>query len=480
MFVFLFYNFDHTPNICFLESTEGDTNLASILLQAGQGAFSPTNATILIFTVIILLLVSGIIAGAETAFFSLSDKDVNYLKTKEKPGARVAGQLLDHPKMLLATILVANNFINIAIVISTNVLVGTLLPHDHKGHISISTLLSPNTNNIIAFLIQVVSVTFLLVLFGEVLPKVYATQNNLRMALFSAPFVRVLMTIFAPISRTLVNSTSFIESKIGAKPNKNISNEEFEHAIELTVGHTATREEVNIFKGILKFGNISAKQVMRTRMDVSAIDFDMSFSELRDYCLDAGYSRLPVYKESLDKVAGVIHTKDFLPHIDKDNFEWHTLIRAAYYVHESKQIEDLLKEFQQKRIHFAIVVDEFGGTSGIITLEDIMEEIIGDIKDEFDEEDLNYKKIDDNNFIFEGKTLINDVCRVIGIPSDTYEPVRGESDSLAGLLLEISGKFPAVNETIRFEQYEFTVLALDRMRIQRVKVTIHPVIGDED
>ena len=449
-----------------METTEGDTNFTALFLQISSGMFSPSNATILIIAILVLLMMSGVIAGAETAFFSLSVKDVNYLKSKEKHGARIASQLLDHPKMLLATILVANNFINIAIVISTNVLVQSLLPD--------------NISKIISFLIQVVSVTFLLVLFGEVLPKVYATQNNLRMALLSAPFIRVLMGVFRPISRTLVNSTSFIESKMGVKTNKNISNEEFEHAIELTVGHTATREEVNIFKGILKFGNISAKQVMRTRLDVSAIDYDMTFGEVREYCLEAGYSRLPVYKESLDKVAGVIHTKDFLPHIDKDTFEWHSLIRSAYFVHESKLIEDLLKEFQQKRIHFAIVVDEFGGTSGIITLEDIMEEIIGDIKDEFDEEDLNYKKIDENNFIFEGKTLINDVCRVIGVPSDTFELVRGESDSLAGLILEISGKFAAVNESIRFEQYEFTVLALDRMRIQRVKVTIHPIVEEEE
>lgn len=409
---------------------------------------------------------SAIIAGAETAFFSLSGKDINYLKTKEKTSARIASQLLEHPKMLLATILVANNFINIAIVISTNVL--------------INSMIAPGLNAVLLFLIQVVSVTFLLVLFGEVLPKVYATQNNLRMALFASSFIRVLFSIFKPISSTLVSSTSFIESKLGSKINKNISNEDFEHAIELTVGHTATKEEVNIFKGILKFGNISARQVMRTRMDVSGIDHDMTFAEVRHYCLEAGYSRLPVYKESLDKVAGVIHTKDFLPHINKDDFEWHTLIRNAYFVHEGKLIEDLLKEFQQKRIHFAIVVDEFGGTSGIITLEDIMEEIIGDIKDEFDEEDLQYKKIDDTNFIFEGKTLINDVCRIIGIPSDTFEKARGESDSLAGLILEISGKFPKVNEVVKQDNYEFTVMALDKMRIQRVKMTIHPAIEEEE
>jgi len=409
---------------------------------------------------------TAITAGAETAYFSLTAKDVAYIKTREKINARQAVQLLEHPKMLLATILVANNFINIAIIITTNMLVGSFIPEG----------MSP----VISFIIQVVCVTFLLVLFGEVLPKVYATQNNLRMALFSAPIIRVLLGIFRPVSRMLVTSTRFIEGKMGTKTGNNISNEDFEHAIELTVGHTATREEVNIFKGILKFGNITARQVMRTRLDVSAIDEEMTFAEVRAYCIEVGYSRLPVYKESLDKIVGVIHTKDFLPHTEDDSFAWHELIRAAYFVHEGKLIEDLLKEFQQKRIHFAIVVDEFGGTSGIITLEDIMEEIIGDIRDEFDEEDLNYKKIDDQNYIFEGKMLINDVCRIIGENPETFEKIRGESDSLGGLILEISGKFPLVNETVSFEQYEFTVLGIEKMRIQRVKLTINEIVEDDD
>ncbi len=409
---------------------------------------------------------SAVIAGAETAFFSLSAKDIFFLKTKEHGSARQAAHLLEQPKMLLATILVANNFINIAIVITTNLFIHSILPE--------------GMNEYLSFFIQVVGVTFLLVLFGEVLPKVYATQNNLRMALFSAAYINVLLVIFRPVSAMLVSSTRFIEGKIATKSANNISSEDFEHAIELTVGHSATREEVNIFKGILKFGNITARQIMRTRLDVTALDFDMTFSEVRAHCLEAGYSRLPVYKETLDKVAGMIHTKDFLPHLDLDTFDWHTLIRPAYFVHEGKLIEDLLKEFQQKRIHFALVVDEFGGTSGIVTLEDIMEEIIGDIRDEFDEDDLNYKKIDNNTYVFEGKMLINDVCRIIGEPSDTFDAVRGESDSLAGLILEIRGRFAAVNESVRYEQYEFTVVALDKMRIQRVKLTIHPVVAKED
>ena len=278
----------------------------------------------------------------------------------------------------------------------------------------------------------------------------------------------------------MVSSTKFLEQKLLKKTGNNISNEDFEHAIELTVGHTATREEVNIFKGILKFGNITAKQIMHTRHDVSGIEYNMTFPQVQKLAIDVGYSRLPVYKDSLDKVAGMIHTKDFLPHTEKDEFDWHTLIRPAYFVHEGKLIEDLLKEFQQKRIHLAIVVDEFGGTSGIVTLEDIMEEIIGDIKDEFDEDDPQFKKIDDRNFIIEGKTLLNDVCRMIGLPSDTFEKVRGDSDSLGGLIMEICGKFPAVNETVSYENFDFTVLETDKMRIRRVKLTINDPVEEEE
>ncbi len=468
LFRFIFEAIHQTHPILESASEGGSTTLGLLLQAASPQAFSATNLTILLIIILILLLLTAITAGAETAYFSLKAKDINYLKTKEQPAARQAVRLLDQPKMLLATILVANNFINIAIIISTNLLVRQLLP--------------PDISAVVSFLIQVVAVTFLLVLFGEVLPKVYATQNNMRMALFSAPVITWMSGIFRPISRTLVSSTTYIEDKLGAKKggNNSLSSEDFEHAIELTVGHTATREEVNIFKGILKFGNITARQVMRTRLDVNALNFEMTFPEVQAYAIECGYSRMPVYKESLDKVAGMIHTKDFLPHTEENEFDWHPLIRPAYFVHEGKLIEDLLHEFQQKRIHLAIVVDEFGGTSGIVTLEDIMEEIIGDIKDEFDEDDLQFRKIDDNNFLFEGKVLINDMCRMMAVPTDTFEAVRGESDSLGGLILEISGKFPAVNETVSYQQYEFTVLEVDKMRIKRVKVTMDETATAEE
>lgn len=445
-------------------SADGDPNLASLFLMAPAEAFSASTVTILIIIILIQLLLSAITSGSETAYFSMNAKDINYLKTKETASARQTIRLLDQPKILLATILIGNNFINISIVITTKLLMDKLLPN-----VSLSTL----------FIINAVVVTLLLVLIAEILPKVYATQNNMRMALFAAPILHIMTGIFRPVSKLMVSSTNYIEQRLGSKKSgSTLSNEDFEHAIELTVGHTATKQEVNIFKGILKFSNITVTQIMRTRMDVGCIPYDITFPEVQKIAIDLGYSRMPVYKESLDKIAGIIHTKDFLPHMDDADFDWHVLIRQAFFVHEGKLIEDLLKEFQQKRMHFAIVVDEFGGTSGIVTLEDIMEEIIGEIKDEFDDDEHQYKKIDDNNYIFEGKTLINDVCRIMGLSSDTFEDVREESDSIAGLVLEISGKFPAVNQTVSYRHYDFTVLNLDKMRIQRLKITINTA-GEE-
>lgn len=430
-----------------------------------------TNSQIIIGIVIFVLLIfSALISGSEVALFSLSAKDVNYLKQKEDTNHTTLLKLIENPKRLLATILIGNNLLNIGVIISTNLLYKSIFHIDQWfQNITIIPV------SILDILFQVIVVTFFLVLFGEVLPKVYATQNNMRLSLFVAPFILFLDKIFSPFSNFLVNSTSFIEDRFSRKVKKEISNEEIEHAIELTVKHSATQEEVNIFKGILKFGDITAKQIMQTRLDVSGIDFSWNFTQVKKQVLETGFSRLPVYNESLDEIKGIIHTKDLLGHIDEQDFEWHSLLRAAYFVHESKMIEDLLKEFQQKRSHMAIVVDEFGGTSGIVTLEDIMEEIIGDIKDEYDEDGLFFKKIDDTHFIFEGKTLINDVSKVTKIPVEIFETARGESDSIAGLVLEIAGKFPSQNETISFLNFDFTVIHLENNRIQKLKLTINPL-----
>ena len=440
------------------------------LLNTLLSATLTTNAHItLALLIVVLLVLTALIAGSEVAYFSLSTKDINYIKQKEDKSYQNVLSLIENPKRLLATLLIANNFLSIGVIISTNLLFNSLL--DLR---SLAPDLSESMLTILNMLIQVVLVTFFLVLFGEVLPKVYATQNNLKLATFTAPFISALDKIFSPLSNFLVNSTSFIEGRFSSKSKKDISNEDVENAIELTVGHSATKQEVNIFKGILKFSEITVKQIMRTRMDVAGLDISWSNEQMKNQVIDTGFSRLPVFEESLDQLKGILYTKDLITHFDEAEFNWHSLIRPAYFVHESKLIEDLLKEFQHKRMHMAVVVDEFGGTSGIVTLEDIMEEIIGEIKDEFDDDELLAKKIDDNNFIFEGKTLINDVCRVLLIPVERFEEARGESDSLGGLVLELAGKFPAQNEVVSYENFDFTVLQHDQRRIQKIKVTINP------
>jgi len=417
--------------------------------------------------IFVLLFFTALISGSEVALFSLSSKDINYMKQKEDNSYNSVLELIEHPKRLLATILIANNFLSIAVIITNKML------FENRIKSFLSNLVIPEFQTLLNFIIQIVLVTFFLVLFGEVLPKVYATQNNMRLSVFSAPAIKFLDNLLSPLSNFLVNSTSFIERKLANSKKNEISNEDFENAIELTVGHSATKEEKNIYKGIVKFGEIYVKQIMRARMDVSALNYNWNFSQVKSYIIETGFSRLPVYQDSLDEIKGILYTKDILAHIDEDAADWHKLIRAPHFIHETKLIKPLLKEFQQKRNHMAIVVDEFGGTSGIVTLEDIVEEIIGEIKDEFDEEDLLAKKIDDNNYLFEGKTLINDVCRILAIPVEIFEKVRGESDSLAGLVLEIAGKFPAQNETVYFENFGFTVVQLDKRRIQKIKLTIN-------
>ncbi len=428
--------------------------LSSIFLSN----FSVSNTTIFILIILVLLLMTGIMAGAETAIFSLTAKDINYLKTKNHSTSRLLLELIEQPKILLTSILVANNFMNIAIIITSNVLLNEVFKVD--------------VGVMLALCIQISIVAFILLLFGEVIPKVYAAQNNMKMALFAAPVIKIMMNIFGPISRMLVSSTSFVEGKMKHNEQNNNSKIDFEQALEQSVGHAATHQEINIFKGIIKFGNIIVRQVMTTRLDVCGVPDDINFQELQKIMNDIGFSRMPVFHKSLDKIIGVIHSKDLLPYAEHNKLDWHFLIRKSYFVPEGKLIEDLLKEFQQQRIHFAVVVDEFGGTSGIVTMEDIVEEIIGDIRDEFDDEYISYEKIGDNEFVFEGKTLINDACKIMNLPTETFDTVKGESDSIAGLVLEISGKFPSINEIITFKQFQFKVFALEKLRLQKVNIKI--------
>lgn len=418
-------------------------------------------STILIFLLIILLLISFFVSGAEVAFFSLSYKDINMLKTKQHSAYKRIVDLLEEPKTLLASLLIANSFVNISIIIISNFVIDGLFEFNSQLWW-------------VEFLIKVLAVTFLLVLFGEVMPKVMATQNNIRFAKDAGPLVETISYLFKGLSERLVKTSDFIEKKLAKKSSNSYSLEELDHAIDITTDSEASQKEKNILKGIVKFSNITAKQVMKARLDVSGIEHSTSFADLIKRVEELHYSRLPVYKEDLDAVVGMIHTKDLLPYLDKEDFNWHSLLRPPYFIHEQKMIEDLLQEFQAKRIHFAIVVDEFGGTSGIVTLEDIMEEIIGDIKDEFDEEDVAFNKVDEYNYIFEGKIMIHDVCRIMELPMETFDEVRGESESLAGLVLELAGEIPAVNEVVSSGEFEFTVLEVEKNRLQKIKVTIKP------
>lgn len=400
------------------------------------------------------------ISGSEVAFFSLNYKDINLLKTKQSEPYKRIINLLEKPKILLASMLIANSFINIAIIVISNLLLETYVSFPHFVWLE--------------FLIKVVSVTFLLLLFCEVMPKVMATQNNIRFAKQVGGVVEAINYIFKPLSIGLVKWSDGIEKKLSSKTSGAVTNEEMSHAIDITYPEES---EKNILKGILEFGTITVKQIMKTRLDVSGVDFDTSFPELTQKIEELHYSRLPVFKEDLDEVVGMIHTKDLLPFLDsEDSFDWHKLMRSPFFVHEQKLIEDLLQEFQAKRIHFAIVVDEFGGTSGIVTLEDILEEVIGEIKDEFDEDETTFKKLDDCNYIFEGKTMINDVCKAMELPVDTFDVVRGESDSLAGLVLEIAGEIPIPLQVVACGDFEFTVLELVKYRVEKVKVTIKPML----
>ncbi|HEV8079995.1 MAG TPA: gliding motility-associated protein GldE [Chitinophagaceae bacterium] len=422
-------------------------------------AISPAATTILIFTALILVLISFLVAGSEVAFFSLNYKDINMLKTKRRPSYRRIVTLLETPKTLLASMLITNSFVNIGIILISNLLMQSWMD-------------MLQMHFVIEFIIKVVAVTALLVLFCEVLPKVWATHHNVWFASSASLIIEIVNSIFFRISSRLVKLSDKIENKFHSGLS-GMDNTQLDYAIDLLPDHEATTEEKQILKGIRKFGNTTVKQTMRTRLDVSGIEHNSSFKDVISEVEEMHYSRLPVFKNSLDEIVGILHTKDLLPFLNEQtDYDWHSLMRPVFYVHEQKLIEDLLQEFRNKRMHFAVVVDEFGGTSGIITLEDIMEEIIGDIHDEFDDEISGNKKIDDFTYIFEGKTMINDVCKVLRLPIETFDKVRGDSDSLAGLVLEIAGEFPQINEEVLCDDFTFIPMEINKNRIEKVKVNI--------
>jgi gliding motility-associated protein GldE len=421
---------------------------------------NPAETSILIFSVIILFIISFLVAGSEVAFFSLTYKDINMLKTKRQPGYKRIVTLLETPKTLLASMLIANSLVNLGIILICNILMKSWIDNLQMHYI-------------IAFLFKIVVIASMLVMFGEVLPKVWATHHKIWFASTASLLIEICSSFFFRLSKRLVKLTDKIESQFHPA-GSNMDNTQLDYAIDLLPDHEATSEEKQILKGIRKFGNTTVKQTMRTRLDVSGIEYSVPFSNVISIVEEMHYSRLPVYKSNLDEIAGILHTKDLLPYLNEPaNFDWHALLRPVFYVHEQKLIEDLLQDFRNKHIHFAVVVDEFGGTSGIVTLEDIIEEIIGDIQDEFDDEQSINKRIDDFTYIFEGKTMINDVCKALNLPIETFDKVRGDSDSLAGLVLEIAGEFPQVNEEIPCYNYVFVPLEINKNRIEKVKVIIN-------
>lgn len=417
-----------------------------------------------ILAMLLLLVCSALISGSEVAYFSLSPNDYAEIENGKLKSAKLLTSLIERPKRLLATILITNNFVNVAIVIISTFLTDHLIAEIDPSY---------------QFIIQVVVVTFLLLLLGEVIPKIYANKNPLNLASFMAFPIYYLRTFLTPFSSLLVNSTNFIDKRV-KKKGHNISVDELSHALELTSDDNDKDEDQKILEGIVRFGNIEVKQVMTSRVDVICLEENTAFSEVCQTILDSGYSRIPIYKENFDNIKGVLYIKDLLPHLAKENFNWSKLIRKPFFVPENKKIDDLLREFQTKKTHLAIVVDEYGGSSGIISLEDILEEIVGEISDEFDDEDLVYSKLDEFNYVFEGKTPLNDVYRVIEIDGTAFEEVKGESETLAGLALEVFGKIPKKNEKIKFNEYLITIDAADKRRIKRVKITLPEQVEKEE
>ncbi|MCB0461294.1 MAG: gliding motility-associated protein GldE [Flavobacteriaceae bacterium] len=406
----------------------------------------------------ILLLCSALVSGAEVALFSLTQTDIEKASQENSKHIEIISKLLDRPKKLLATILVANNFINIAIVILFAYLGGYFF----EGISSVIT----------RFVIEVVIVTFLILLFGEILPKIYASRNRVKFAKFMAYPLRVLDVVISPISLPMRSITIAMHNRLG-KQKSNLSVDQLSQALELASDEDTTKEEQKILQGIVSFGNTDTKQVMQPRIDIFALEESMKFTEIFAEIVKHGFSRIPVYKENVDNIIGVLYAKDLLPYLDRKQFDWRTLLRDPFFVPENKKLDDLMVEFQEKKVHLAIVVDEYGGTSGIVSLEDVIEEIVGDISDEFDDEDLTFSKLDDKNYVFEGKTTLKDFYRIIKLEDETiFESKKGEAETIAGFVLEISGSFPKLGSKIKFENYVFVIEALDKKRIQQVKVTL--------
>lgn len=416
-----------------------------------------TNLVYGFFAIFALLFCSALVSGAEVALFSLSQKDVDDTLQEHPSKGKIISKLLEKPKKLLATLLVANNFINICVVILF-LFIG-------------KNLFSAVTSPFLKFSIQVIIVTFLILLFGEVLPKVFASRNNIKFAKWSAYPVAVLDKLLSPISLPMRKVTIYLHNKLG-KQKTNFSVDQLSQALELTDSDEGSFEEQKILEGIVTFGNTDAKQVMSPRMDIFALEIEESFATIYSKIIEKGFSRIPVYRDNIDQIEGVLFVKDLLRHIDKEEFDWKTLIREPFFIPENKKIDNLLKDFQNMKSHLAIVVDEYGGTSGIVSLEDIIEEIVGDISDEFDGDNTNFSKIDDKNYLFEGKTNLKDFYRIIDVNEELFETAKGEAETLAGFILEVLGNFPKKDQKITFGNCTFTIEVVDKKRVKQIKVAI--------
>ena len=436
-----------------------ETEPPSLFFDITQNLGHLASADILLLLVLALLLVlSALISGSEVAFFSITPTDRELLDENEPRQQKIL-QLLEEPDHLLATILISNNFVNVGIVIVSTYLLNSFFSPD-----SWSPLLT--------FVVEILAITGVLLLFGEILPKVYANASKLHFAQLVTPLLSRIHSALHPISTRLSKTINRINIE-GRGPQ--LSVDDLEQALELTVDENSNEEEQRILKGIVRFGSTTVKEVMTPRTSVIAIDIKAPYPETLRHITESGYSRIPVFDENLDQIKGLVYVKDLLPYMDaSENFGWQDLMRVPFFVPESKKIDDLLKEFQQRRIHLAIVVDEFGGTSGVISLEDVLEEIVGEISDEFDDEDVVYSKLDDYNYVFEAQTPLIDFCRVLGISRDQFDTVDGESETLAGLVLELAGKFLEKNEKVNYNAYTFKVESVDQRKLIRIKVTVDP------
>ncbi len=416
-----------------------------------------TNLLFGIIAIVFFLLCSAMVSASEVALFSLSQQDLNTLSEEDSSKANLISKLLQRPKKLLATILVANNFSHI----------GVVIVFSFVGNDIFSAIESP----VLKFVVEVILITFLILLFGEVLPKIYASRNNIQFSKFVANPLSILDKLLSPISYPMRAISVYLHEKLG-RQKSNISVDQLSQALGLTSTEDTTSEEQKILEGIVSFGNTDTKQVMSPRIDIFALEMEETFAEIYDKIVDKGYSRIPVYRDNIDHIEGVLFVKDLIPHINKKEFDWNKLIREPFFVPENKKLDDLLKEFQSKKSHLAIVVDEYGGTSGLVSLEDIIEEIVGDISDEFDDENLNYSQIDDKNFLFEGKINLKDFYRIVDVDEEIFEINKGEAETLAGFILEILGNFPKKGQKIHFTNVHFTIEAVDKKRIKQLKITL--------